>query len=72
MLDVCAPGHDLIRGKHKWRVLHGGRTYRHLPTGQHGRKQQSGRGEVNVHFVKAMCRHLGIVDCARQQLSQLR
>ena len=72
MLRVCAPGHELVRGEHKWIVRYNGKTYRHLPTGQHGRKQQSGRGEINVQFVKSMCRHFGIYDCAQRELPQLR
>lgn len=70
MLEVCAPGHERTETKHHWAIRYRGTAYRRLPKGQHSR-QRSLRGDVNSFHVKAMCRRLGILDCARRELEQL-
>jgi hypothetical protein len=70
MLEKCAPGHHRRETKHHWVIRYEGTTYRRLPKGQHSR-QQSLRGDVDAFHVKAMCRRLGILDCAKRELEQL-
>ena len=69
MLETCALGHDKVPGTHNWIINYEGRTA-YLPKGQHSR-QRSGRGEIQVRFVKSLCRHFGILDCAARELPQL-
>ena len=71
MLDVCAEGHEKRETKHHLRVRYRGRLYPSLPLGQHSRRK-SKRGEIALHHVRAMCRELGIMDCAAAELPQLR
>jgi hypothetical protein len=59
MLDACAAGHELILKKHRYWVRFGGRTYRGLPKGGHG------KNEVKLGTVRQMVRYLGIdEECA--------
>ena len=71
MLDVCAEGHERRETKHHLRVSYRGRLYPSLPLGQHSRRK-SQRGEIALHYVRAMCKELGILDCASAELPQLR
>lgn len=71
MLDVCAEGHERRETKHHLRVSYQGRLYPSLPLGQHSRRK-SQRGEIALHHVRAMCKELGILDCALSRLPQLR
>ena len=71
MLDVCAAGHQRRETKHHLRVSYRGRVYPSLPLGQHSRRK-SKRGEIAPHHVRAMCKELGILDCASVELPQLR
>jgi len=71
MLDRCARGHERRETRHHLRVAWRGRLYPTLPLGQHSRRV-SGRGEIQVMHVRAMCRELGILKCAAEVLPQLR
>lgn len=66
LLDECAPGHELVLKKHRYWVRFGGRTYRGLPKGGHGKH------EIKLGTVKQLVRHLGIdLDCARRHVPGL-
>lgn len=69
MLDTCAEGHTRTPGQHKWIIRYQKHTF-FLPQGQHSR-QRSGRGEIQMRFVKSLCRRFDILDCARQELDEL-
>lgn len=68
MLDACAPGARIVAKKHRNWVLYKGLTFRGLPLGEHGRRENP---EIEIGHVKTMARHLGILDCARRLLPQL-
>jgi hypothetical protein len=70
MLKKCAPGAELVVGKHKIRVLWNGRVYPNLPKGAHGRRP--GREEIQRGEVRDLVTFFGIEDCARGQLEILR
>lgn len=71
MLEICAPGHRKVETKHHWVIRYRGTSFRRLPKGQHSR-QRSLRGDVDAFHVKAMCRRLGMLECARRELEQLK
>jgi hypothetical protein len=54
MLDECLPGHERKASDEYWTVKFGGRSYRRIPLGPHGRKQnvsiQSGKIRSVVRF----------------------
>lgn len=65
MLDDCAPGAVIESKLHKNWVHWGGRTYRGLPLGKHGNRQNP---EIEVGHVKRMARFFEILDCAKKSL----
>jgi hypothetical protein len=69
MLDLCAPGYAIALKKHHWWVTFGGRTFRRLPTGEHGERNP----EIQVGIIRQLIRFLIIdMDCAKQHLEILR
>lgn len=69
MLDHCAPGHIRTAKKHNWIVRFRGKTYSRFPLGEHGARKDP---DIQIGHVRNLARHLGIVDCAREQIEQLR
>lgn len=62
MLEVCAPGYNKKLRVHNWLVTWNGRSFPNLPK----------HSEIQIGHVRQLARSLGIMDCARQQLEQLR
>jgi hypothetical protein len=62
MLEICAPGYARKLREHNWLVTWNGRSFPNLPK----------YPEIQIGHVRKMARSLGIVECARQQLPQLR
>jgi hypothetical protein len=58
MLNACAPGHTIKEYTHTYCVMYNGKTYPRLP-----KKRQ-----IDVGHIKKMCRHPGILDCAKKHL----
>ena len=71
MLEVCAPGHTREPKTHNWRMTFGTKVFPTLPVGEHGARK-SGSTEIQVGVVKKMARELGILECAKNNLPQLR
>lgn len=75
MLEECAPGHVRKETTHYWRVTYQGETYPSLPRGRHGPSLPRGRHgkranpSIEVGHIRQMTRQLGILDCAKEQLS---
>jgi hypothetical protein len=67
MLDACAPGHSRPEKLHHYWVSFNGKTFNALPTGERGTR----RPEVFIGKVRAMARHLGILECARRHIPGL-
>jgi hypothetical protein len=61
MLDQCAPGYTKRASREYWIVGYCGKTYRTLPLGRHGRRQNP---EIESGHVRSMARHFGILPCA--------
>jgi hypothetical protein len=59
MLEHCAPGHNIRRTTHGRRVSFGGKVFPDLT------KFDS----IELGHVKKMCRHFGILECAKQYLN---
>ena len=68
MLDECAPGWTKRKQAHHYRIDHGDKTMSNFPFGDHSKKTT----EVQVHWVRKLARVLGIEDCAKRVLPQLR
>ncbi len=68
MLGRCAPGHRRQERDHHWCIYFQNRTYPTFPRGEHGARKNP---EIQIGHVRKMARHLGILDCAREQLPQL-
>ena len=69
MLDQCAPGAGIAKKKHRHWVRYGGKTYRGLPLGRHGKRENP---EIEIGHVRQLIRHLGInEECARQVMPAL-
>lgn len=69
MLDRCAPGAAIENKKHRYWVRYGGKTYRGLPLGRHGRRENP---EVEIGHVRQLIRYFGIDgDCARRAIPAL-
>lgn len=68
MLDACAEGRTHRDGVHHRSIYYDGLTG-YLPLGEHGRRQNP---EIEVGHIRAMARNLGIYDCARREIEQLR
>jgi hypothetical protein len=67
MLDDCAPGHTRKASQHYWAVTFGGKTYRSLPLGPHGRRHNP---DVEAGHVRSLIRHLDIsTDCAKKHVN---
>ena len=67
MLDACAPGHIRRVSDHYWIVSWNGKSYRSLPKGAHGRRDNP---EIETGHVRALIRHLGIsAQCAAKYVS---
>jgi hypothetical protein len=65
MLADCATGYTIARKKHHFWVSFNGRTYRGLPTGEHGERNP----EIQVGIIRQMIRQLGIdLECAKEHL----
>jgi len=66
MLEQCAPGFTRRASQHYWIVSYQGRSYRTLPLGAHGRRQNP---DIETGHVRALIRHLQISrTCAEQYL----
>jgi hypothetical protein len=68
MLDVCAPGWTYADKTHR-RLIYFGRLSAALPRGEHGHRRDP---EIEIGHIRAMTRQLGIIDCAKRELEQLR
>ena len=69
MLDECAPGAGIEAKKHRHWVRYAGKTYRGLPLGRHGRRENP---EIEIGHVRQLIRFLGIdEECARQAIPAL-
>lgn len=69
MLENCAPGHTRKAKTHNWVIRYRGKTYPSFPLGPHGKRENP---EIEVGHVKRMVRFLGILECAKAHLEQLR
>lgn len=65
MLDKCLPGHERKPSKEYWTVKHGGRSYRRIPVGPHGRKANV---QVQTGHIRSLVRMFEIRECADQLL----
>lgn len=66
MLDDCLPGHVRKSSEEYWTVKHGGRSYRRLPVGPHGRKDNA---SIQSGKVRSLVRHFDInQDCVEKYL----
>ena len=68
MLRECAPGFTIERKQHHFWVRFGDRTFRGLPTGEHGERNP----EIQVGTIRQMVRRLGIEECAKKHLPILK
>lgn len=69
MLDACAPGYTKRQRQHNWLVMYNGKTFPRLPLGPHGARANP---SIQIGHVRQMVRTLGIEECAKQHLEQLR
>lgn len=69
MLENCAPGHAREPKTHYWVIRFGDKTYPTFPLGPHGKRNNP---EIQVGHVRRMARFFGILECAKDQLAQLR
>lgn len=69
MLERCAPGHTRQMRTHHWVIRFNGKTYPTLPLGPHGKRENP---EIQIGHVRKLARHLGILECAKSVLEQLR
>ena len=68
MLDACAPGYTRRETDHFHQVSYRGKTYRALPLGKHGARHNP---EIEAGHVRALVRHLEILDCAKRELPRI-
>lgn len=61
MLDHCLPGHERKPSLEYWTVKYNGRSYRRIPVGPHGRKNNV---SVQSGFIRSLVRLFEIEDCA--------
>ena len=61
MLDDCLPGYERKSSNEYWTIKHGGRSYRRVPVGPHGRKK---RVKVQSGQIRALVRFFEIEECA--------
>lgn len=64
-LGICAPGASIRKKLHHFWVSYNGLTFRGLPLGKHGLRENP---EIEVGHVRKMARYLGILECMKQQL----
>ena len=57
MLKVCAPGHTIRLATHSRVVAYNRQVYPNLPKFD----------DIELGHIRKMCRHLGILDCAKTQ-----
>lgn len=69
MLNACAPGWTARQGQHNWIVTYNGKTFYRLPLGPHGKRVNP---SIEIGHIKQMVRLLGIEDCAKKHIEQLR
>ena len=68
MLNACAPGAVIVpKPHHNW-VIWNGLTYRGLPRGKHGARQNP---EIEIGHVKKMARFFEILHCAKIKMPAL-
>lgn len=68
MLDECARGYGRRETEHAHHVTYNKKTFRTLPLGKHGNRQNP---EIESGHVRAMARHLAIEDCAKKHLPNI-
>jgi hypothetical protein len=56
MLRDCAPGADIRRTTHGYRIVYKGKLYRSFPK----------HDPVEIGHVRKMARHFGILECAKK------
>ena len=61
MLDQCLPGHERKPSSEYWTVKHGGQSYRRIPVGPHGRKNNV---SVQSGHIRSLVRFFKIEKCA--------
>ena len=61
MLEKCAPGHDIRRTTHGRRVHFNGKVFPDLTKFDN----------IELGHVKKMCRHFGILECAKKHIPAL-
>lgn len=67
MLDDCASGHTKRASDHYWIVSYNSKTYRSLPLGPHGKRQNP---DIEAGHVRSLVRHLQIPqDCASKHVN---
>jgi len=69
MLERCAPGYDVKETKHYWRITYKSVVYPTFPKGPHGDRSNP---SIQIGHIKHMTRLLGILDCAKDCLPQLK
>lgn len=68
MLDNCAPGYVIKRGKHNDRILYKGH-FAAIPTGEHGSRDP----EIQIGWVRNTVRSLGVdLECALKYIERLK
>jgi hypothetical protein len=66
MLDECLPGHERKASGEYWTVKRAGRSYRRIPLGPHGRKQNV---SIQSGHIRSVVRFFEInADCVEQYL----
>jgi hypothetical protein len=64
MLDNCLPGYERKESDHYWTVKYGGRSFRTVPLGAHGRRQNP---EIESGYIRSLVRFFSIdQDCVRR------
>ena len=61
MLDKCLAGHERKASKEYWTVKYQGRSYRRIPVGPHGRKNNV---QVQSGHIRSLVRLFEIRECA--------
>ncbi len=69
MLDKCAPDWRYEDKQHKRWIYYGDHEPFKFPMGPHGKQH---RYDIEMGHVKSLVKHLGIQDCAKRELQQLR
>lgn len=69
MLNTCADGWWYEDKKHRRWIYYGDLEAFKLPTGEHGKRDNH---DLQVGQLRGLIRHLGIIECAKKQIEQLR